>query len=411
MSFFQLSPQKILKKQGIKLNKIQNQIIECVDNNEVSVIVATRRGGKSIIASACASAITMLPQTRTALAAPYLVQTDIVFNGTVNTVTKDLGFKQSKLNNKEKYLKMPWDSEVKAATLKNRASLVGVANDLMVFDEAGLAEYLTDTTYIYQESIPTLLTTDGHILVISTPRGYNHLYELWCNAETEPTWDRIRYTIWDIDHIPKKKIENLEKQYIKAGLEDTWRQEFLAEFVSFSGAIFNFQPVALLKEEMPTEGLVLIGVDPGIKTAIVKIIVTDKGVFITNIYQKSASTLIHGKYLQELFATTEPDLAVVDSAAAQFREDMAYDFDIPLYNANKAVDDGINFLRRLNGHIYYNVNEPSAEVFMAQWANYSVKNDKIVKKDDHLIDAIRYALYTAYKIYPEYFETLLKEAA
>ncbi len=408
MGFFKVSPQKILKKRGITLNKKQAEIVKSVEENEVTITVATRRGGKSLIASACASAVLMVPENRVALAGPYLTHTTIVFDEVVKTMKKDLQLQPTKLNNKDKYLEFDWSSKLKAATLKNRASIVGVANDLMVFDEIGLADYMSDTSYLYQESIPTLLTTGGHILVISTPRGFNHLYDLWNNAVEEETWDRVKYTIWDVDHIPREKIKKLEQQYIRAGLENTWRQEFLAEFTSFSGAIFDFQPLGRLKEEMPTEGLILIGVDPGLNTAIVKIVVNDKGVWITDIHQKTASTEVHGKYLQSIY-TDDVDLAVVDSAAAQFREDMAYDYDVQLVNAIKAVDDGINFLKRLKGKIYFNVNAQSANEFEAQWANYSMHNDKVVKKDDHMIDAVRYALYTAYKFFPEYFDSLLTE--
>ena len=406
MSFFKVSPQKILKKRGITLNNVQESIIQSVEENEVTIAVCSRRGGKSLIASACASAILMIPETRVSLAAPYLVHTSIVFDEVVKTMSKDLNLKPIKLNNKDKFLEFEWGSKLKAATLKNRSSLTGVSNSLMVFDEAGLADYLHNTDYFYTESLPTLITTNGHILVISTPRGYNHLYNLWNNEEE--TWNRIRYTIHDVDHISKQKIHELEQQYIRAGLEDTWAQEFLAEFTSFSGAIFEFQPIARLKEEMPKEGLILIGMDPGLNTAIVKIIVNDRGIFITDIYQKKASTETHGKYLRSIY-TDDVDLAVIDSAAAQTREDMSYEFDCQLMNAIKAVDDGINFLRRLNGKIFYNMNALNAKDFEAQWANYEMHNDKVKKKDDHIIDAIRYALFTAYKYFPEYFENLLAD--
>lgn len=311
MTYFKVSPVKILKKRGIELNHRQLDIVKSVEENEVTVAVCTRRGGKSLIGSACACANLMVPDKRVALAGPYLTHTDIVFTEVIKTMQKDLQLKATKLNNKDKYVEFDWGSKLKAATLKNRASIVGVANDLMVFDEAGLADYLHDTSYIYQESIPTLLTTNGHILIISTPRGYNHLYELYENAVTEKGWGRIRYTIHDVDHIPKQKIKELEAQYIRAGLEDTWCQEFLAEFTSFSGAIFDYTPIGRLKEEMPSEGLTLIGCDPGLNTAIVKIVVNDKGVYITDIYQKTASTDIHGKYLQSL-QNDYIDMAVCD---------------------------------------------------------------------------------------------------
>lgn len=408
MSFFKVSPIKLLSKRGYTLNNVQTSIIESVEKNVVTVVCATRRGGKSLIASACAASTLLVPDYRVALAAPFLVQTDIVFNETIQALKKDLELSPTKLNNKEKYLEFEWGSKLKATTLKNRSSIVGVANNLVVFDEIALADYLSDTSFLYQETIPTLLTTDGHVLMISTPRGFNLYKTLWDDAKDEADWGRIKYTIWDCDHISKAKIKELEQQYIRAGLEDTWEQEFLASFVSYSGAIFDFQPIGRLKEEMPKDGLVLIGVDPGLNTAIIKIVVTDRGVYLTDLYQKKASTETHGRYLQSIY-DDDIDLAVCDSAAAQFIEDCAYEFNVQLGKSIKSVNDGINFIKRLNGKIFYNVNSEGADEFINQWNLYSMKNDKVVKKDDHMIDAIRYALYTSYHYFPEYYENLLAE--
>lgn len=89
---------------------------------------------------------------------------------------------------------------------------------------------------------------------------------------------------------------------------------------------------------------------------------------------------------------------------------MAYDYDFQFINSVKAVEDGINFIKRLKNKVFFNVNSEDSSKLEFQWANYEMKNDKVVKRDDHIIDAIRYALYTAYKFFPEYFEQLLTDS-
>jgi len=86
---------------------------------------------------------------------------------------------------------------------------------------------------------------------------------------------------------------------------------------------------------------------------------------------------------------------------------MAYEYDISLTKANKDVTQGIAFMKRLEGKIF--VSDEVGEVFLRQWHNYCMKNDKVVKKNDHILDALRYALFTAYTFWPEYFEFLKEE--
>ena len=399
MSYFKLSPVKLLEKKGIKLNKKQMEIVESVENNRVTVTVATRRGGKSEVASACALCKLLEPEIYTGITAPFLLQTSIVFDNITDTATNKLNLKPSKLNNKDRHLKFAWGSECRATTLKNRKTIAGRAYDLFVGDEIGLADYMKNDNWLFQEVLPATITTQGHVLIISTPRGMNHLYDLYEAAGKEPDWNRLRYTIHDVDHISKDEIKNMERLYKERNMEKLWAQEFLAEFVSFEGAIFDFIPEVV--SHTPDPDLVLVGIDPGTHHATVKIEISTKhGVFITFVDESEKSTNEHGKLLQ----TLDAEYYFCDSAARQFIQDMTYEFDIPLQKANKAVDEGINFLKRLKGKIY--VLNTADDIFIKEWSMYSHKDGRIVKKADHTLDAVRYALFTAYTYWPEYFEFL-----
>jgi len=399
MSYFTLSPVKLLEKKGIYLNPKQKEIVKSVNDNRVTVVVATRRGGKSEIAAACNICKLLEPGTYQGITAPTMNHTDIIFSNIVDTFEHPLGIKPSKLNNKDKDIRFQWQSRGKATTLKNRKTIAGRAYNLFTGDEIGLADYMEDEKWLYQEVLPATITTQGHVLIISTPRGMNHLYNLWESAEKEADWNRIRYTIWDVDHISKEEIKNMERLYKERGMEKLWAQEFLAEFVSFEGAIFDFIPEVV--SESPDPDITLVGIDPGTHHATVKIELNSKhGVFITFVDEAEKSTSEHGKVLQELDA----DYYFYDPAARQFAQDMVYEFDIPLHKAKKDVDEGINFLRRLRDHIF--VLKDVDDILIKEWSMYSHKDGRIVKKADHTIDATRYALYTAYCFWPEYFEFL-----
>jgi len=402
--YFKIDPRKILKQKGITLNHKQQEIVKSVNDYQVTVVVATRRGGKSEIASACNTAKLIEPGTYCGLTAPFLTQTAICFDNIADTFQDTLEIKPTKLNNKDKQLKLEWGSELKATTLKNRKTIAGRAYDLFTGDEIGLADYMENGQWLYQEVIPALITVGGHVLIISTPRGLNHLHDLWEEAEKEAAWNRIRYTIHDVEHIDKKEIAKMERLYKDQGMEKVWAQEFLSEFISFEGQIFTFMPE--ITSTSPDPDLILTGIDPGTNTGFIKVHVNKKhGVFVTFASENESSTSEHGKLLQE--HTIDSDLNVYDPAAKQFAIDIVYEFDIALTKAKKEVEEGINFLRRLDGHLF--VLDTVDKVFVTEWSQYSMKNDKIVKKNDHVIDALRYALYTAFIYWPEYFPFLTNE--
>lgn len=404
MSYFTIDPRKILKQKGIILNQRQEEIVKSVNDNRVTVVVATRRGGKSEIASACNSAKILEPGRYCGLTAPFLDQTAIVFDNIADTFTDTLQVKPTKLNYKDKNLEFKWGSELKATTLKNRKRIAGRAYDLFTGDEVGLADYMENADWLFQEVIPATITTQGHILVISTPRGLNHLHDLWEAAEKEKDWNRIRYTIWDVDHISKEEIERMHTLYLERNMEKMWLQEFEAEFVSYEGQVFDFMPIEV--RSVPDPDLVLTAIDPGANTGFIKLNVhKDHGIFITYVSENTGSTLDHGRMLQE--HTPDADLNVYDPAAKQFAIDMTYEFDISLTKAKKDVEEGINFLRRLDGKLHIlNTCDP---IFKSEWSMYCMKNAKIVKKNDHTIDCLRMALYTAWSYWPEYFTFLNPE--
>lgn len=105
----------------------------------------------------------------------------------------------------------------------------------VAMDEVAFAKDF-QMTQVWERSIkPTMLTTKGSAWAFSTPNGANpdnFFYQICC----EPTDD------WVFHHAPTKNnpyvpADELEKER-RINHELVWRQEFLAEFVSWDSATF-----------------------------------------------------------------------------------------------------------------------------------------------------------------------------
>lgn len=103
-------------------------------------------------------------------------------------------------------------------------SLVGTNPGGIVFSEYALAD-----PRAYQYSRPILTANGGWALFISTPRGKNHLYDLFKIAEANPeTWFAYRMTVEETGHISMQSIEDERRTGEMS--EDLIQQEYYTSF-------------------------------------------------------------------------------------------------------------------------------------------------------------------------------------
>lgn len=103
-------------------------------------------------------------------------------------------------------------------------SLVGTNPGGIVFSEFALAD-----PRAYQYSRPILAANDGWALFISTPRGKNHLWDLWNIGSHNPdTWFVYKMTVEETGHIPLASIE--EDRRTGEMSEDLIQQEYYCSF-------------------------------------------------------------------------------------------------------------------------------------------------------------------------------------
>lgn len=91
------------------------------------------------------------------------------------------------------------------------------------------SEYALQDPRAYQFAIPILKANNGWALFLSTPRGHNHLYDLYQIAINNPDiWYTEKLTLEDTKHIPIEEIEELRRTGEMS--EDLIQQEFYCSF-------------------------------------------------------------------------------------------------------------------------------------------------------------------------------------
>ena len=105
--------------------------------------------------------------------------------------------------------------------------------DLVNFDET--QEY-RNFWVGWQESMrPTLTPRMGSAIFEGTPKGFNHLYDLFNLENTDPHWKSFHFTTYDNPHIPREEIEEAKRQQT----EDRFAQEYLADFRKTEGLVYK----------------------------------------------------------------------------------------------------------------------------------------------------------------------------
>ncbi len=122
----------------------------------------------------------------------------------------------------------PNGSVIHMAGVDNQGAdnLRGMASWAFILDEAGFMDSLE---YMISDiALPQTLTTDGRILIASTPSRYpGHYFSELCK-EAEGTGNFVHRTIYDSSTITEKLLEEYMRE---SGGENsaTWKREYLAE--------------------------------------------------------------------------------------------------------------------------------------------------------------------------------------
>lgn len=244
---------------------------------------------------------------------------------------------------------------------------------------------------------PALTDTQGGALFISTPKGFNHFYDLYNLESTEEAFKSFHATTYDNPHIEPSEIDEAKRQIP----EDQFAQEYLADFRKQEGLVYK----EFDRDRHVTTGETFVFnesrgcVDFGFTnpTAMYTVRRTkDNEYFVEDEFYETGKT--HDQIVQ--FAMLRkvrgwyPDPAEAPAIELMRRNGLQ------VYEVSKEVIGGIDTVRNLflQNRLYIH---PSCKNLIAELETYRYKEaqpnknepEEPVKENDHGLDAIRYCLH------------------
>lgn len=198
------------------------------------VIVAGRRWGKSLSAAKEAEAMILAPGTRGWVVSKTYDLTKKV----IREIHKDLIIENRIKPIKNQMsgpiiLEFPWGSSVEGKSAEHPESLLGEGLDWLIFDECAKCSVSIWEQYLR----PTLTDREGWGLFITTPNGYNWVYDLWKRGldPDYPDWESFKSPSWENPHLSASDIEEAKRTLQEA----VFMQEYGADFTLSAGQVYK----------------------------------------------------------------------------------------------------------------------------------------------------------------------------
>jgi PBSX family phage terminase large subunit len=234
----------------------------------------------------------------------------------------------------------------------------------------------------------------GRCLITTTPYGLNWLYKdfylRWKNGD--PDYDVIQFESINNPYYPKEEYERA-KRTLDSRIFD---MRYRGLFRKLSGLVYpDFNQENVINPfEIPKEWTVFGGIDFGYNNPFVAlqlVIDKDDNIYLIDEYYQS------GKYLREHAEHLRKDIIYYcDPSAKQDIEELK-SINIQAESANNEVDRGIEMVGSLIKSKRLKVFKTCRNFLDEIETYHRDEKDKIVKKDDHCMDNIRYAILTFMK--------------
>jgi PBSX family phage terminase large subunit len=301
---------------------------------------------------------------------------------------------------------------------ENLETLRGQAFDFIVIDEvASMRNFEENWNTIIR---PTLSDRIGSVLFISTPKGFNHFYDLY-NRALDPVkgqdYASFTFTSFDNPHVSPEEIESARRELP----EDQFAQEYLAEFRKMEGLVYKeFDRAKHVTTSLPTRSIMsyMAGVDFGFTNpaAVVHVkIDSDRQYWVTNELYKTGMTDANvAEYVaNQAFNIVYPDPE--NPAAIKELTDRGVNVR-EVTKGKDSIKNGISKVRELlkqnRLHIHSSCANLIAEMEYYHYPqNKQERNDNEnpVKDFDHAVDALRYLIMTHIPDAPISHEDILKQ--
>ncbi len=383
----------------------QIAIINAINNPKYRFVSAavSRRQGKTYIANIIGQLVSLVPGTNILIMSPNYSLSQISFDLQRNLI-KHFDLEVTKDNAKDKVIELSNGSTVRMGSVNQVDSCVGRSYDLIIFDEAALADGKDAFNVALR---PTLDKDNSKAIFISTPRGRNNWFsEFFYRGFSDefPEWCSIRATYKDNPRMSEMDISEARKSMSEA----EFRQEYEADFNTYEGQIwkFNFETQVKDLSQFDTSRMdVFAGLDVGYKDPTALCVIAydwdeDKYYLVDEYFNAERTTEQHATEIKKLIDRWDIDFIYIDSAAQQTRFDFAQNYDISTINAKKSVLDGIGHVSGVVDNDKLYVDQEAKESLSCLDAYQWDPNPNLMKEKpkhnmaSHMADALRYALYS-----------------
>lgn len=390
------------------------QKIVALDPHRFRVLSCGRRWGKTTLAIDQMKARLTIPNSRVVYVAPtYQQARDIAWE----QLKRDL-VQAGKVNESRLEIDLVNGSKMFLRGWESIETLRGQKFDLIVLDEVAM---MRNFWLNWQEVIrPTLTDTKGEALFISTPKGFNHFYDLFGLQAKDEDFKSFHYTTYDNPFIPKEEVDKAKQEVT----EDRFAQEYMADFRKSEGLVYKefnrFRHVFKNEPKEPTIVKTFGGVDFGYTNPCgVITIKKDKwaNYWVTDEWYKTGNTDAQiADYVQALkWEECYPDPE--SPAAIKELKDRGVNVREVVKNKD-SIKNGVSVIRELFNTNRLRIHESCLNLIF-ELESYSYpesrpdrnEDENPVKENDHALDALRYALsmdnaLTSERYYPPEFEVI-----
>jgi hypothetical protein len=215
----------------VKLHRTQMEVAK--DTHRFRVICAGRRWGKSVLSQLIILQwATKEVGTYWIVSPTYRQGKQIHWRGLQQIIPQAWIHKKNEV---ELSITLKNGSVIELKGSENPDALRGVKLRGLVVDEIAS---IRNWEWLWQEVLRATLTDyQAPALFISTPKGYNHFYEIFQLGQTgtDNNYASWRFTSYDNPYIKEEEINEAKKELT----EDTFYQEYMADFRKYTGLVYK----------------------------------------------------------------------------------------------------------------------------------------------------------------------------
>jgi hypothetical protein len=403
--FLKLPVDPYLELLGVQPLPSQKAIINAINNPKYRFVCAavSRRQGKTYIANIIGQLVSLVPNSNILIMSPNYSLSQISFD-LQRQLIKHFELEVKRDNAKDKVIELDNGSTIRMGSVNMVDSCVGRSYDLIIFDEAALADGRDAFNVALR---PTLDKENSKAIFISTPRGRNNWFAEFFDrgfSDEFSEWCSIRATYKDNPRMSESDIAEARKSMSEA----EFKQEYEADFNTYEGQIWAFDHENCVTniDSLDTSRMdVFAGLDVGYRDPTAFCVIAydwdeDKYYVLDEYLDAEKTTEQHAMEIRKRVDKWDIDYIYIDAAAQQTRFDFAQNYDISTINAKKSVLDGIAHVAGIVDNDNLLVDQKCLETLSCldqyQWdPNPNLAREKPKhNRASHMADALRYALYS-----------------